>query len=322
MTIEPSDEIKAIVHRFNRFMVERDIEAVGNLLSRFEGLRFIGSDPAEWWSGYPLVKAIVARQLAELPDLVTWSMADADGYQCGDVGWSSGLFRGEFADGNTFESRMTAVLVLEGGQWRIVQWHVSEGMLNEYELTTSMEQLINAIDDRDLAVLGQQVSSGTVTVVFTDIEDSTGLAALMGDSRWYSLLQWHDKAISDLAVVHGGAVVKTLGDGCMLAFSQTDKAVACAQAIQSRVGSSANSDLRIRIGIHEGDSIRRGEDLFGTTVNKAARVVAVASGGETVVSDTVRDAVSHIEAFSFGPPRSVALRGLEGNHVVYSLIRA
>ncbi|HSL26009.1 MAG TPA: nuclear transport factor 2 family protein, partial [Acidimicrobiia bacterium] len=211
MLIEPSEEIKAVVRRFNQAMIDRDQEAVRNLLSRFDGLRFIGTDPAEWWKGHALVSALLSRQIDEMPDVTSWTIEDDEAYQCGQAGWSSGWFRADFSDGSSYVARMTAVLVLETGQWRIVQWHVSEGVANEYALTTTIEQLVGAIGDRDLAALDQHVPSGPVTVVFTDLEGSTELAARMGDSRWYSLLQWHDKAIADLAVMHKGAVVKTLG---------------------------------------------------------------------------------------------------------------
>jgi class 3 adenylate cyclase len=215
---------------------------------------------------------------------------------------------------------MSAVLVLEAGQWRIVQWHVSEGVSNEYDLTTTLEHLIAAIGDSDLAAL-DQVPSATMTVMFTDIERSTELAARLGDSRWYSLLNWHDKTISALAVMNNGTVIKSLGDGALLTFGTALEAVRCACEIQEVVGDPTKGGLRIRIGIHSGDSIRRGDDLLGTTVNKAARVAAVASGGEIVVSDIVRELVADDKSLMFGPEQDVVLRGLQGSHVVCTVER-
>jgi adenylate cyclase len=321
LVIEPSDEIKAVVRRFNVAMIERDHEAMRNLLSRFEGLRFIGTDPGEWWKGHPSVTALLSQQIQELPDLTSWTIDDHEGYQCGQVGWSSGQFTGFFSDGTAYQARMSAVLVLESGQWRIVQWHVSEGVSNEYDLTTTLHQLIAAIGDSDLTALDHQVPSGTMTVMFTDIEGSTELAARLGDSRWYSLLEWHDKTIAALAAMHNGTVIKSLGDGVMLTFGTALEAVRCACEIQEVVGDPTKNGLRIRIGIHSGDSIRRGDDLLGTTVNKAARVAAVASGGEIVVSNMVKELVADERSLMFGREQAVVLRGLEGSHVVHTVKR-
>lgn len=319
--IEPSDEVTAVVRRFNVALLERDNEAMRNLLSRFEGLRFIGTDSAEWWKGHPTVSALLSRQVQELPDISSWAIDDHEGYQSGQVGWSSGKFSGAFSDGTNYQARMTAVLVLEAGQWRIVQWHVSEGTSNVYDLTTTLEELVGAIGHSDLAALDHHVSSGSVTVMFTDIEGSTELAARLGDGRWFSLLEWHDNTVSTLAIMHNGAVIKTIGDGAMLTFRTAADAVRCAREIQDVVGDPSKNGLRLRIGIHAGDSIRRGDDLLGTTVNKAARVAATASGGEIVVSDTVRALAVQDESLTFGPERAVALRGLEGTHAVYSVER-
>ncbi|MFS0901316.1 adenylate/guanylate cyclase domain-containing protein, partial [Mycolicibacterium litorale] len=77
------------------------------------------------------------------------------------------------------------------------------------------------------------------------------------------------------------------------------------------------SGIRVRIGIHTGKSVRRGEDLFGRNVALAARVAAEAEGGEILVSEAVRDAVDGVDGVTIGDSREVSLKGFSGKHQLY-----
>ena len=127
------------------------------------------------------------------------------------------------------------------------------------------------------------------TVLFTDIVDSTGRAAALGDTAWRAYLDAHDAIVRSELLRYGGREVNTTGDGFVAAFESPTQAVRCAQAI---VVASAAHDIAVRAGVHTGECERRGNDLAGLTVHIAARVAALAASGEVLVSRTVRDLVT------------------------------
>jgi class 3 adenylate cyclase len=183
------------------------------------------------------------------------------------------------------------VLRLESDEWKIVQIHWSLPKPNvEFlgrALTTSLEELEQAIQLEQPDLSGVLAADGTVTIVFTDIVDSTALIARIGDHAFLPLLRQHHALIQELSAAHGGTVVNRQGDGAMLAFSSARRAVSCAKSIQHRVASQftdGSPPLRVRIGIHAGDALREADDFFGTTVHYAARVAGHALGGEILVS--------------------------------------
>jgi class 3 adenylate cyclase len=127
------------------------------------------------------------------------------------------------------------------------------------------------------------------TVLFTDIVDSTGSAAQLGDQRWRELLEGHRKGVRDALARHGGREVKTLGDGFLLSFDGPARGIRCAREI---VDSSGELGLRVRAGLHTGECEVMGDDLGGIAVHIAARVSALAEPSEVLVSRTVKDLVA------------------------------
>jgi len=93
--------------------------------------------------------------------------------------------------------------------------------------------------------------------------------------------------------------------------------VQCSIDVQRSLRRRSNG-IRVRIGIHMGKSVRRGDDLFGRNVAMAARVAALADGGEILVSEVVRDAVSD-EDIAFDDGRDVELKGFSGPHRLYAV---
>lgn len=162
--------------------------------------------------------------------------------------------------------------------------------------------------------LARLVADGNVVLVFSDIEGSTQANAEMGDRAWVKLLEKHNRLVQGRVDKHGGHVVKTQGDGFMIAFPDAGAAVRFGTDVQRALRSE--QQVRVRIGIHLGTSVRRGDDLFGLDVAMAARVADQADGGETLVSAPVRDAVQHLDDVEFGEPREVELKGLRGTHVL------
>jgi class 3 adenylate cyclase len=185
---------------------------------------------------------------------------------------------------------------------------------------SSIEELADWADVErpDLARL---VPDGKVVVMFSDIEASTELNERIGDRAWVKLIDSHDRLVRRLVKAHDGHVVKSQGDGFMVAFADPAAAVSCAVAIQRALERDAkrmrNNSIRVRIGIHMGKSVRRGEDLFGRNVAMAARVAGQADGGEILVSEPVRAAVGDRHAFDGG--RDAELKGFSGLHRLYAV---
>jgi class 3 adenylate cyclase len=189
--------------------------------------------------------------------------------------------------------------------------------------TPRFEELEQTLQREQPDLADSVAVEGTVTIVFTDIVDSTIMVFRLGDQAWLEVIRRHNAVIEELAAAHGGTVVETQGDGSMLAFSSARRAVACAQAIQQgieRAFADSSPPIRVRIGIHTGDALQEAEHFFGTTVHYAARVASHALGGEVLVSSLVRDLVtSGASNLTFLEGREVELKGLDGRHRLYAV---
>ena len=106
----------------------------------------------------------------------------------------------------------------------------------------------------------------------------------------------------------------------MIAFAKPEQAIRCSVDVQRELAKRPNG-IRVRIGIHEGKSVRRGDDLFGRNVAMAARVAAAADGGEILVSESVRKASrdSDLGDVSYDDGRDVELKGFSGTQRLYAV---
>ena len=157
-----------------------------------------------------------------------------------------------------------------------------------------------------------------LTIAFTDIEGSTEIMERLGEDRFVELMIVHNRMVRDCVGTHGGEVVKSQGDGFMIAFAEPEQAVRCSVDVQQALRRWPNG-IRVRIGIHAGKSVRRGDDLFGRNVAMAARVAAQADGGQTLVSEAVRDSVGGHDDIRFDDGRDVELKGFTGKHRLYAV---
>jgi pimeloyl-ACP methyl ester carboxylesterase len=123
------------------------------------------------------------------------------------------------------------------------------------------------------------------TVLFTDIVDSTRTAAELGDARWRSLLEQHQRVVRDSLERFHGREVKATGDGFLATFDGPARGVRCAREILEE------SDVPVRAGLHTGECEVMGDDIGGIAVHIAARVSALAGASEVLVSRTVKDLV-------------------------------
>ena len=169
--------------------------------------------------------------------------------------------------------------------------------------------------------LARVTPDGRVVILFSDIEESTALNERIGDRAWVKLISSHDKLVSGLVKRRSGHVVKSQGDGFMIAFARAEEAVHCAIDLQDELRKEAkrkrHEEIRVRIGIHMGKSVLRGDDMFGRNVAMAARVASQADGGEILVSAPVGEAVGGLHDIRLGAPREVELKGLRGTHQLY-----
>lgn len=118
---------------------------------------------------------------------------------------------------------------------------------------------------------------------------STEKPASLGDQRWASLLESHDRTVRDTIVHVRGRKMNTTGDGFVASFDGPARAIRCARAIGDATR-SLNIDLRM--GLHTGECEVRGEDLSGSAVHVAARIVALAAPGVVLVSGMVKESSS------------------------------
>lgn len=135
--------------------------------------------------------------------------------------------------------------------------------------------------------------TGTVTFLFTDIEGSTRLWQDYPEAM-RGVLARHDELVRGAIEGRGGYVVKTTGDGFHSAFASPTDAIDAAVDVQRALDGEVwpiVDPVRVRIGIHSGPAEARDGDYYGTTVNKAARLMSVAHGGQIVVSGVVAELV-------------------------------
>ncbi|MDP9071846.1 MAG: AAA family ATPase [Actinomycetota bacterium] len=155
--------------------------------------------------------------------------------------------------------------------------------------------------------------SATVTVLFTDLVNSTKLLTELGE-RAQDVRRKYFAALRRAAAAHEGTEVKSLGEGLMICFSSTVAAVSCAVAIQQAIHRLNSRDpdvsLAVRVGVSVGEATREGEDWFGTPVVEASRLCAAARGGQILVSEMVRALVGRRGGHNFAAVGPMGLKGL------------
>ena len=167
---------------------------------------------------------------------------------------------------------------------------------------------------------------GTVSIMFSDIENSTALNSEIGDERWVKLLRAHDRLVHDHVDRHRGHVVKNQGDGYMVVFPNPELAIGASLDIQRALSAKRQKSRRlrrtpisVRIGVHTGTAIEREGDYFGRNVAMAARVAGVAEGGQILVTDEIAETLSDHDRWSFEPTDVMTLKGLPGEHQLWAV---
>lgn len=147
-------------------------------------------------------------------------------------------------------------------------------------------------------------------VMFTDIVDSTAMTARLGDARAVEMVRAHDGIVRRALAEHGGREVKHTGDGIMASFADVSAAVACACEIQrgfDAFDAASEEKLAVRIGLDVGEPVADSDDLFGTTVQCAARLTQQAAPASILISQAARDLVAG--GFRIAERGRLALKG-------------
>jgi class 3 adenylate cyclase len=170
--------------------------------------------------------------------------------------------------------------------------------------TVAAERELNEISERR-----NGPTTARRTFMFTDIVGSTGLAETLGDDAWERLLRWHDETLRGVIGRGGGQVVNSTGDGFFAAFESASSAIETAIAVQRALRDhpdSSSADFAVRIGLHTADATQRGADYSGIAVHVAARIGALAEGGEILASaNTIAEAGEGLVAASSTRPEPI-----------------
>ena len=164
-----------------------------------------------------------------------------------------------------------------------------------------------------LAAMEAKSSAGTRTVrtfMFTDIVGSTALIEVIGDEAWRDLQRWHDDALRKCFSKHAGEEVGQAGDGFFVAFPGVGEAVACAIEVQRRLAEHRRQHgfaPQVRIGLHATEATQAGSGFSGRGVHAAARIGALAAGGEIVASQETLGSVGDLTVSEL---REVTLKGI------------
>jgi class 3 adenylate cyclase len=181
-----------------------------------------------------------------------------------------------------------------------------------------LKAITEFIGDPDAAAKSEAASApgGLVTILFTDMEGSTALTQQIGDDRAQDMVRRHNTAVRDALKAHAGHEIKHTGDGIMASFASARGAVDCAVAIQRAL--AEGDGVRVRIGLNAGEPVAEEQDLYGTSVQMAARVCAEADAGEILVSNVVRELAAG-KGFLFNDRGDHALKGFEDPVKLYEV---
>ena len=187
--MEPSEEVRQVVTRFFQALRDGDEDAIVSRISRDPGFERLGSDQTERWHDGDAARLVWPQQVREMGGYPWKLIDDVRAMSEGSVGWATARTELEAPEG-PFEMRFTCVPHLEHGEWRLVQWHSSVPVSNEqmgWFLTTTVDQIAQDISEArpDLSVTS--APDGTVTIVFTDIEDSPAERVSATGAGWRSL---------------------------------------------------------------------------------------------------------------------------------------
>jgi class 3 adenylate cyclase len=171
---------------------------------------------------------------------------------------------------------------------------------------------------RTWAGLGSGRSRVLATLLFADVVGSTEMLSRLGDAAWLDLLSQTFESLRADLERFGGREITTTGDGMLVAFDGSARALQCAAAIRR---TAHEHDLRLRIGVHVGEVDLVGTDVRGTAVHEAARIMGTAGADEILVSELTR-MLSAAAGCAFEDRGTHTLKGLDGEWRLAAYVEA
>lgn len=153
------------------------------------------------------------------------------------------------------------------------------------------------------------------SILFTDIVNSTATAQRLGDTKWNELIGAHNERVQFVLNRYGGRLIKTTGDGIVALFDGAERAVRATIALHDEL---AALDIELKAGVHTGEVELVPGDVRGVAVHAAARIVALAEPGETLVSGTTRELLD-VTGLHFEDRGAHEFKGLSGKRSVFAL---
>jgi adenylate cyclase len=154
-------------------------------------------------------------------------------------------------------------------------------------------QVFRDLFSSDVLRVGEEISVGSMTLMFTDLRNSTKLYREIGDATAFGRVRDHFDILEQAVAAEGGSVVKTMGDSVMAAFREPASALRAIWNVQKEIAQRGSPPLFIKVGIHHGPCIvvnlNDRLDYFGSTVNVAARLSHFSVGGELILSEAIRN---------------------------------
>ena len=154
-----------------------------------------------------------------------------------------------------------------------------------------------------------------LTLLFTDIVESTQMIERLGDVAWYTLHMQHDAIVRARLAAFGGREVKCAGDGFFAVFDAPARAIHCAAAIRSALKALG---MRIRCGLHTSECLMAGSQVSGLAVHIAARIASAARPNEILASRAVKELAASADV-EFADGHLHALRGVSYEHELFTV---
>jgi len=331
MKADPETEaaVLAFLDRFADSYARRDADRLLELYARDPDLVFIGTGIDETAIGPEEMADGLREDFSELEAVSIEQKWLSPVSAAGPVAWVAGEWVvGWKAEGREGRALMRRTFVLErrSDKMLIVHSHASFPASDQpagQHWPTPIEAIASAVSSERPNLERHAAPDGTVTMLFTDIENSTNLTERLGDTQWLDVLREHNAIVREQVKAHGCFEVKSQGDGFMIASQSARRAVHCAIGVQqdlARYNEAAPEPINVRMGLHTGEVLKDADDFFGKHVILASRIAGKARGGEILVSSLLRDLTESGGDIRFGGTREVELKGLSGKHSVYAVV--
>ena len=184
----------------------------------------------------------------------------------------------------------------------------------EGDLEAALTAVYDFLGEAEEEAAETPVPTGFATILFTDMQSSTALTQQLGDAGAQVVRRAHNTIVRDALKNHGGSEVKHTGDGIMASFATASAALKCSIAIQqgvaAHVAEHPDAPLGVYIGLNAGEPIAEEQDLFGTSVDLAARICDHAEPGQILAANVVRELAAGKD-FLFSDLGETELRGFE-----------